>query len=81
MEGFSGKVAVVTGAGSGIGLALAVELARAGAKVAISGGDEIHLQVPVLGLRLPPRRSALLDQVERALVEGRRRAAQRSSTQ
>ncbi|MDM2590265.1 acetoin dehydrogenase, partial [Mycobacteroides abscessus] len=28
MEGFSGKVAVVTGAGSGIGRALAVELAR-----------------------------------------------------
>ena len=36
MEGFAGKVAVVTGAGSGIGQALAVELARSGAKVAIS---------------------------------------------
>jgi NAD(P)-dependent dehydrogenase (short-subunit alcohol dehydrogenase family) len=32
----SGKVAVVTGAGSGIGRALAVELARRGARVAIS---------------------------------------------
>ncbi|WP_220491871.1 hypothetical protein [Propioniciclava sp. MC1683] len=49
--------------------------------LAISGGDEIHLQVPVLGLRLSGRRSVLLDQVERALVEGRRRAARRSSTQ
>ncbi len=39
MRGFAGKVAVVTGAGSGIGQALAVELARAGAKVAISDVD------------------------------------------
>lgn len=36
MEGFAGKVAVVTGAGSGIGQALAIELARSGAKVATS---------------------------------------------
>jgi NADP-dependent 3-hydroxy acid dehydrogenase YdfG len=36
MQGFAGKVAAVTGAGSGIGQALAVELARSGAKVAIS---------------------------------------------
>ncbi|CAN5475869.1 SDR family oxidoreductase [soil metagenome] len=36
MEGFVGKVAVVTGAGSGIGQALAVELGRSGAKLAIS---------------------------------------------
>lgn len=36
MEGFAGKVAVVTGAGSGIGQALAIELARSGASVAIS---------------------------------------------
>ncbi|WP_422745612.1 SDR family NAD(P)-dependent oxidoreductase [Mycobacterium sp. WMMD1722] len=36
MQGFAGKVAVVTGAGSGIGQALAIELARSGAKVAIS---------------------------------------------
>jgi NADP-dependent 3-hydroxy acid dehydrogenase YdfG len=39
MEGFAGKVAVVTGAGSGIGQALAVELGRAGASVAISDID------------------------------------------
>jgi NADP-dependent 3-hydroxy acid dehydrogenase YdfG len=36
MEGFAGKVAVVTGAGSGIGQALSIELARSGASVAIS---------------------------------------------
>ncbi|MGV0633366.1 SDR family oxidoreductase [Mycolicibacillus trivialis] len=39
MEGFAGKVAVVTGAGSGIGRALALELGRSGAKVAISDVD------------------------------------------
>ena len=39
MQGFEGKVAVVTGAGSGIGQALAIELARSGAKVAISDVD------------------------------------------
>ena len=39
MKGFAGKVAVVTGAGSGIGQALAIELARYGAKLAISDVD------------------------------------------
>jgi NAD(P)-dependent dehydrogenase (short-subunit alcohol dehydrogenase family) len=39
MDGFAGKVAVVTGAGSGIGRALALELARSGARLAISDVD------------------------------------------
>ncbi len=39
MDGFAGKVAVVTGAASGIGRALAMELARSGAKLAISDVD------------------------------------------
>ncbi|MGV0626360.1 SDR family NAD(P)-dependent oxidoreductase [Mycolicibacter minnesotensis] len=39
MQGFAGKVAVITGAGSGIGRALALELARAGAKLALSDVD------------------------------------------
>jgi NADP-dependent 3-hydroxy acid dehydrogenase YdfG len=39
MQGFAGKVAAITGAGSGIGQALAVELARSGAKLAISDVD------------------------------------------
>jgi NADP-dependent 3-hydroxy acid dehydrogenase YdfG len=39
MQGFAGKVAVVTGAGSGIGQGLAIELGRSGAKVAISDVD------------------------------------------
>jgi len=39
MQGFAGKVAVVTGAGSGIGQALAIELGRSGASLAISDVD------------------------------------------
>jgi NADP-dependent 3-hydroxy acid dehydrogenase YdfG len=45
MQGFAGKVAVVTGAGSGIGQALAVELGRSGASVAISDVDTEGLTV------------------------------------
>lgn len=45
MEGFAGKVAVVTGAGSGIGQALAMELGRSGARLAISDVDTEGLAV------------------------------------
>ena len=59
MDGFAGKVAVVTGAGSGIGQALAIELARSGAKVAISDVDleglaETEQQLKAIGARSRP---------------------------
>src|SRR5512136_2427313 len=46
MEGkpLSGKVAIVTGAGSGIGQATALTLARAGAAVALAGRREPRLR-------------------------------------
>jgi NADP-dependent 3-hydroxy acid dehydrogenase YdfG len=67
MEGFAGKVAVVTGAGSGIGQALALELARSGASVAISDVDTEGLakteeQVKAIGAQV---RSDRLDVTER----------------
>ncbi|MDI2129809.1 SDR family NAD(P)-dependent oxidoreductase [Yinghuangia seranimata] len=40
MQDFAGKVAAITGAGSGIGRALAYELARYGARLALSDIDE-----------------------------------------
>lgn len=43
MSSVSGKVAAVTGAGSGIGRALALELARRGARLAVSDVDEAGL--------------------------------------
>ncbi|HTZ13492.1 MAG TPA: SDR family NAD(P)-dependent oxidoreductase [Mycobacterium sp.] len=67
MEGFVGKVAAVTGAGSGIGQALALELARSGASVAISDVDTEGLaqteeQLKAIGA---PVRSDRLDVTER----------------
>jgi NADP-dependent 3-hydroxy acid dehydrogenase YdfG len=67
MEGFAGKVAVVTGAGSGIGQALALELGRSGASLAISDVDLEGLatteeQLKAIGVAV---RSDRLDVTER----------------
>ena len=67
MEGFAGKVAVVTGAGSGIGQALAIELGRSGAKLAISDVDteglaETEEQLKAIGR---PVKADRLDVTER----------------
>jgi NADP-dependent 3-hydroxy acid dehydrogenase YdfG len=70
MEGFAGKVAVVTGAGSGIGQALAIELGRSGAKLAISDVDVEGLaateeRLTAIGV---PVKSDRLDVTEREAV-------------
>lgn len=67
MQGFAGKVAVVTGAGSGIGQALAVELGRSGASVAISDVDTEGLAVTEQRLKSigAPVKSDRLDVTER----------------
>ena len=71
MQGFAGKVAVVTGAGSGIGQALAIELGRSGAKVAISdvnleGLAQTQEQLKAIGA---PVKSDRLDVTEREAFE------------
>lgn len=70
MTNVQNKVAVVTGAGSGIGRALAYELARRGAKLALSDVDTAGLaetvkQVRVIGARV---HEAKLDVSDRAAV-------------
>lgn len=71
MEGFAGKVAVVTGAGSGIGQALAVELGRSGAKLAISDVDTEGLAVTEERLKAigVPVKADRLDVTEREAFE------------
>ena len=70
MTHFTDKVAVVTGAGSGIGRALAVELARRGAKVAISDVDDQGLAetLELVKQQGADVRSDHLDVAERELV-------------
>jgi NAD(P)-dependent dehydrogenase (short-subunit alcohol dehydrogenase family) len=70
MTSIRGKVAVVTGAGSGIGRALAYDLARRGARLAISDVDMVGLaetakQVRVIGAHVHQTR---LDVTDRAAV-------------
>ncbi|MFJ6673258.1 SDR family NAD(P)-dependent oxidoreductase [Actinosynnema sp. NPDC091369] len=71
MSSVRGKVAVVTGAGSGIGRALALELARRGARPALSDVDDAGLaetaeRVEALGVAV---HAAHLDVGDRAAVE------------
>jgi NADP-dependent 3-hydroxy acid dehydrogenase YdfG len=66
MTDVRGKVAVVTGAGSGIGRALAQELARRGARLAISDVDPVGLaatanQIRVIGAELHETRLDVTD--------------------
>jgi NAD(P)-dependent dehydrogenase (short-subunit alcohol dehydrogenase family) len=70
MTDVRGKVAVITGAGSGIGRALAYDLARRGAKLAISDVDATGLaetakQIRVIGA---PVYETRLDVTDRAAV-------------
>jgi len=71
MDGFAGKVTVVTGAGSGIGQALAIELARSGASVAISDVDTEGLAVTEERIKAigAPVKSDRLDVTEREAFE------------
>ena len=70
MSSFTGKVAVITGAGSGIGRALALNLAQKGAKLALSDVDMAGLgetvrQAEALGANV---KSDQLDVAERQAV-------------
>ena len=71
MEGFAGKIAAVTGAGSGIGQALAIELARSGASVAISDVDTEGLAATEERLKAigAPVKADRLDVTEREAFE------------
>ena len=71
MADFAQKVAVVTGAGSGIGQALALELARRGAKLAISDIDAkglAHTEHLIRSMGAPVKADRL-DVTEREAVE------------
>jgi NAD(P)-dependent dehydrogenase (short-subunit alcohol dehydrogenase family) len=70
MTNVNNKVAVVTGAGSGIGRALAYDLARRGAKLALSDVDATGLAETVKQVRVigAPVHEARLDVTDRAAM-------------
>jgi NAD(P)-dependent dehydrogenase (short-subunit alcohol dehydrogenase family) len=68
MSSVNGKVAAVTGAGSGIGRAVALQLARRGARLAISDVDEAGLEQTAAQLPGEPHRT-IVDVSDRAAVE------------
>lgn len=70
MTDVEGKVAVITGAGSGIGRALAYDLARRGAKLAVSDVDATGLAETVKQVRVigAPVHDAPLDVTDRTTV-------------
>jgi NADP-dependent 3-hydroxy acid dehydrogenase YdfG len=78
VHGFADEVAVVTGAGSGIGRALALDLARAGARLALSDVDlpaveETAARCRDLGAEAKAHH---LDVADRAAVEAHARAVE-----
>jgi NAD(P)-dependent dehydrogenase (short-subunit alcohol dehydrogenase family) len=70
MTDLNGKVAVITGAGSGIGRALALELARRGARLAVSDIDTVGLEAAARQVRIigAPVHECRLDVTDRPAV-------------
>jgi NAD(P)-dependent dehydrogenase (short-subunit alcohol dehydrogenase family) len=68
VSGFTGRVAVVTGAGSGIGRALALGLAERGARLALSDVDAVGLAETVALIPGADVHDAPLDVSDRAAV-------------
>lgn len=71
MKNFKGQAAIVTGGGSGIGRALALELARAGARVAVTdiNRERIEAVVPELRAQGADARGYLVDHSRLEQVE------------